>query len=82
MIANKLRKNKNVEAYEEVTSMADNGWIVRCGIIVINQIRSRRVILDQTVTFERSNEHIKDINEKKCTLTTQQFYTLKQIVKF
>lgn len=56
MIANELRKNKIVEAYEEVTYVADIRSIMRCGIIVIDKIICRGVILDPTVTFEISNE--------------------------
>lgn len=77
MIANKLGKNKNVEAY-----VADIGSIMRCRITVIDKTRCRGVILDPTVTFEISNEHTKYINEEKCTLTIQQFHTIKQIIKF
>lgn len=56
MIANKFRKNKNVEAYEKVAYVADIGSIMRCGIIVIDKMRCRGVILDPTVTFEIINE--------------------------
>lgn len=56
MISNKFRKNKNVEDHEEVAYVADIGSIVRFGIIVIDKIRCRGVILDPTVTFEISNE--------------------------
>lgn len=47
-----------------------------------DKIRSRGVILDPTVTFGISNEHTKYINEENCTLTNQQFHTIKQIIKF
>lgn len=65
-----------------MTFLADNGSIMRCGMIVINKNFSRGVILDPTVTFEISHEHTKDINEEKITLTVKKLHNIKQIIKF
>lgn len=46
-----------------VIALADDGSIRRCDIIVKD--KSKRIVLDPTITFEISNAQPKDINGKK-----------------
>lgn len=61
-------------------SVADNGSILRCEIIVIDQIKSKGIILDPTVSFEISTALLIRY-DKKWKFTIQQLHFIKNIYK-
>lgn len=62
-IANSIRLSTKLYTY--LSYVVDNKLIRGCDIIVIDTIKSIRVILDSTATFQIRSEQPEDINEEK-----------------
>jgi hypothetical protein len=71
IIADEFRKNKQLEVFEEVTSVADCGSIRRCDIIILDRSKNKGMIIDPTIRFEMDNSQPENTNMEKCDIYNQ-----------
>jgi hypothetical protein len=79
LIANEFRKNIEVEVYEEVTAIANEGSIRRGDIIIIDKKKNSGLILDPTIRFENHKDQPKLVHEEKQSIynPTIEYYCSK-----
>lgn len=84
-IANKLRKNKYIKVYEEMSSLADiNSSTWSCEILVVDNIRSKGFILHPKIRLEIGKllvHNLKILMRKKDKFIVKLLRVIKQNIK-